>query len=145
MSEKTYAAIVAALERVYDPCSLAVNANLNVLEMGLVRECTVDEKGVAHIKIGATNPFCTLIGSIMEAVEEQVAEVPDVSAVDLTLDTTTPWTPELMSDGARRKLDAQRRELRRSLTIVPRQWEQASAASAGHSPDAKSEGIPQHG
>jgi len=132
VSATTLGAVVAAIERVYDPCSLAVNAPLNLIEMGLVRKCSVDDDGIAHVSIGTTAPGCVLVGSILEALEEQIGAVPGVSSVELRVDTSVIWTPDLMTDEGRRKLDARRQESHRRVPVRPRQWMELRSAANGH-------------
>jgi len=120
-----------ALAQVFDPCSVAANAPLNVLDMGLVRECSVDEGGVARIVVSATSPSCVLIGSIIKGIEEQVGAVDGIRAVDVRLDRETFWTPELMTIEGRDKLDARRQGSMQRLPIRPRQWQDSARASHG--------------
>jgi metal-sulfur cluster biosynthetic enzyme len=118
VSEETHALVVAALNTVYDPCSVAASVALSVVEMGLVRECSVDELDVAHITLTATNPFCTLIGSIMAAVEAQVAAIPAVQGVEVKLDTNTFWSEASISASGRSKLESHRERSRRRFPVA---------------------------
>lgn len=116
------AAVQQALTRVFDPCSVAANAPLNVVEMGLITQCELDDDGVVRILVSATSPSCILIGSIMKGVVDEVSAVDGVSEVDAQLDTDTFWTPELMTEEGRAKLDARRQGSLDRVPLRPQQW-----------------------
>ena len=97
---------------------------MNILDLGLLRSCSVDETGEVHIVIGTTTPVCLMIGSIVAAIEQEVARVADVTAVNVRIDTATVWMPELMSESARAALDLRRSHLVKEKELVPRRWEQ---------------------
>ena len=120
--ENLQAAIQQALTRVFDPCSVAANAPLNVLEMGLITSCELDDDGVVRIAVSATSPSCVLIGSIMKGVVDEVSAVEGISEVDASLDTETFWTPELMTEEGRAKLDARRQGSLARVPLRPQQW-----------------------
>jgi len=106
-------ALVAALRRVYDPCSQAWNRPMSIYDLGLVRAASVDESGTSHVTISLTAPFCMAIATIMQATEQRVGEADGVTSVDVEIDTITPWSAELMTEQGRQWL-AQRRRTDRS-------------------------------
>jgi metal-sulfur cluster biosynthetic enzyme len=119
-------AVHDAIAKVDDPCSVRANAPLNVFELGLVRDWTVDDDGHVHVTLSPTSPSCVLIGSIMEGVEQRVRAVPGVASVQVVLDSETFWTTELMSDEGRRKLDGRRQGSLQRVPLRPRQWREAA-------------------
>ncbi len=98
----------AALGEVYDPCSQAWQRPLSLVDLGLVREVTVDEGGHTTILVSLTVPFCVAVATIMQSVERRVAELPGVAAVTVHIDQTTPWSPDLMTERGRRWLARRR-------------------------------------
>lgn len=105
--------LVEALRRVYDPCSQAWSRPMSIYDLGLVRAASIDDGGLAHITISLTAPFCMAIATIMQATEQRVGELDGVTGVDVQIDTTTPWSAELMTEQGRQWL-AQRRRTDRS-------------------------------
>lgn len=116
-------AIEEALALVDDPCSIAARAPLNVLELGLIRDCHIDDDGCVHIAVSPTAPSCVLIASIVEGIERRVAAVDGVTGVDVRIDTDTIWLPTMMTDAGRAKLHRRRSGSRISVPVRPRQWE----------------------
>jgi metal-sulfur cluster biosynthetic enzyme len=123
-----HAAVEMAMRAVYDPCSVASRAPLDVFEMGLIRSWSVADDGTVDITLSPTSPSCVLIGSITQGIEQRVGDVPGVSDVVVTVDTDTFWTPELMSEQGREKLEIARERSRAGAPVRPRQWQEAGAA-----------------
>jgi metal-sulfur cluster biosynthetic enzyme len=121
----TVSAVKEALAMVDDPCSIAARAPLNVLELGLIRDCHVGDDGCVHITVSPTAPSCVLIASIAEGIERRVAAVDGVTGVQVRIDTETIWLPTMMTDDGRAKLHRRRSGSRTSVPVRPRQWEAA--------------------
>ncbi|MGC4897167.1 metal-sulfur cluster assembly factor [Micromonospora sp. DT31] len=108
----------AALHEVYDPCSQAWQRPLSLPDLGLVRDVSADDTGRVTVRVSLTVPFCMAVHTIMQAVETRVGAVPGVTAVDVQIDTVTPWSPAAMSPGGRDRLEARRAaELRRASDL----------------------------
>ena len=90
-------AVVAALKRVVDP-EMAVD----ILELGLVYAVTVDPEA-ASVRLTMTSPACPVTEII---VEDTTLELSGALGrrVDVEIVWDPPWTPERMSDAARRAL-----------------------------------------
>ncbi|HVD86496.1 MAG TPA: metal-sulfur cluster assembly factor [Solirubrobacterales bacterium] len=123
--------IESAIALVDDPCSIAAKAPLNVFELGLVRDWSVDPDGDVEVVLSPTSPSCVLIGSIMEGVEKRVGRVPGVRSVKVELDGETFWTPELMSETGRRKLANRHQESMKRVPVRPREWQQVGSSRTG--------------
>ena len=86
----TDAEIREALEEIVDP-----EINLNIIELGLVRE--IDQGSTPQmVRMLLTTPFCPYAPEIVaqvKAVTERVTGKP--AEVEILAD---PWTPELMPD-----------------------------------------------
>jgi metal-sulfur cluster biosynthetic enzyme len=120
----TATAVEAAIATVIDPCSVAARAPLSVFELGLVRAWSVDDDGRVAVSVSPTAPSCILIGSIVRGIEERVAEVDGVTAVDVEIDGHTVWSPELMTADARAKLERRQQRSMAEVPVRPRQWEE---------------------
>ena len=80
-----------ALERVYDPCSVATRTPLNIVEMGLVREVEVDEESNVKVSICPTSPSCMLMGSITEGAENELRDIAGSGKVEVKIDADFFW------------------------------------------------------
>jgi metal-sulfur cluster biosynthetic enzyme len=118
-------AVDEAIEMVDDPCSIAVGVPLSVRDLGLIRRREVAGDGVVRITVSPTAQSCILIGSIVRGLEQRVGEVAGVHEVQVQIDTSTVWTPELMSERGRLLLKRSRRRSLEHAPVRPRQWEDA--------------------
>jgi FeS assembly SUF system protein len=91
--------IIDALRTVYDP-----EIPVDIWELGLVYDVTVDEAGQAMVRMTLTSPACPVAEMIPAEVEEKVAAVDGVTAATVELVWDPPWDPELMSEAARLEL-----------------------------------------
>lgn len=87
------------LENVIDPCSAANGSNLNVIEMGLLDEITIDGTRV-HVELMVTSPMCTMVSYFIKEVQNEVSEIPEVDAVEVSSDNGLRWTPSMLTEEA---------------------------------------------
>ena len=92
-----------ALSTVIDP-ELAVN----IVDLGLVYRVEVEGPRV-RVEMTMTSPACPM-GDYLKALVDAAIKgtVAGVQHVDVVLVSEPPWDPDLMSDQARRQLDARR-------------------------------------
>jgi len=88
--------IVAALKKVYDP-----EMPVNIYELGLIYDLTVDDAGCAAVRMTLTAPNCPVAGTMPGEVERAVRAVPGVSDVKLELTFDPPWSKDRMSEAAK--------------------------------------------
>ena len=88
--------IIAALRTVYDP-----EMPVNIYELGLIYNVSVDNQGKAAIRMTLTAPNCPVAGTLPGDVERAVRAVPGVTDVDLQLTFDPPWSKERMSEAAK--------------------------------------------
>ena len=91
--------IVEALHSVYDP-----EIPVDIYELGLVYDVSVDEAGRASIRMTLTSPACPAAEALPPEVETKARGVPGVTSVSLELVWEPPWTPERMSEAAKLEL-----------------------------------------
>jgi len=91
--------IVEALHTVYDP-----EIPVDIYELGLVYDVSVDAAGKASIRMTLTSPACPAAEALPPEVETKARGVPGVTNVLLELVWDPPWTPERMSEAAKLEL-----------------------------------------
>lgn len=91
--------VIAALKKVYDP-----EMPVNIFELGLIYEATVDADGRAFIRMTLTAPNCPVAGTLPGEVERAVRAVPGITDVKLELTFDPPWTKARMSEAAKLEL-----------------------------------------
>jgi metal-sulfur cluster biosynthetic enzyme len=109
----------AALERIYDPCSVATRSPLNIVDMGLVREVEVDEERNVRVSICPTSPSCMLMASITEGAEKELRAIEGAAEIEVRIDSEFFWTPEAMTERGQAEL-ARHRAARSAEAPVPR-------------------------
>ncbi|MFY8086243.1 MAG: metal-sulfur cluster assembly factor [Rubrivivax sp.] len=94
------AAVVAALQQVVDP-----EVALSVVDLGLVYGVEI-EPGQARVTMTMTSAACPVGDVIAEDVEMELRRVlPAGTAAAVTLVWEPAWTPEKMSERARRFME----------------------------------------
>jgi FeS assembly SUF system protein len=88
--------VIAALRKVFDP-----EMPVNIYELGLIYDCTVDAEGAVVLRMTLTAPNCPVAGTLPGDVERAVRAVPGVTAVKLELVFDPPWTKARMSEAAK--------------------------------------------
>jgi FeS assembly SUF system protein len=91
--------VLDALRTCYDP-----EIPVNVYELGLVYEVTVDDAGAVAIKMTLTSPHCPAVQSLPAEIESKVKAIAGVADVKIDLVWDPPWDPSRMSEAARLQL-----------------------------------------
>jgi FeS assembly SUF system protein len=99
MSQALREKIIDVLRSIYDP-----EIPVNIYEMGLVYEVTVDDEAKAHVLMTLTSPMCPVAESLPPEVEEKVAAVEGVTSARVEVTWDPPWDPEMMSEAAKLEL-----------------------------------------
>ena len=89
-------AIIDSLRSVFDP-----EIPVNVYELGLIYDVTVDDDGKACIRMTLTSPMCPVAELLPPEVEAKARSVPGVTSLELELVWDQPWSPDRMSEAAR--------------------------------------------
>jgi metal-sulfur cluster biosynthetic enzyme len=100
------------LNEVVDPCSVAAGAPAGLVEMGLIPTLEVaegDDGLEVTVVVRVTHPSCFMAPFFLAQVQNLVHELPGVTAIDASLDTSFDWTPADMSGAYRERLAAHRR------------------------------------
>ncbi len=91
--------VIEVLRTVYDP-----EIPVNIHEMGLVYEVTVDDDANVHILMTLTSPMCPVAESLPPEVEEKVSAIEGVARATVEITWDPPWDPEMMSEAAKLEL-----------------------------------------
>lgn len=88
-----------ALRRVIDP-----ETGVNIADLGLVYGVEI-LNGLVRVVMTLTSPACPLNAWFSEKVKNEVeSSVPNVQSVEVVLIWDPPWSPDRMSQEARRQL-----------------------------------------
>lgn len=121
--------ILAALHQVCDPCSIAAHAPISIVDMGLVREWSIDDAGVLSIRMCVTSPSCTMAPNMVQGAEALLRQIEGVKEVRIEVDPTVFWTPAEMTEAGRSKLGFSRDASMSRTGVRPQQWRNAAAAN----------------
>ena len=114
--------IMAVLDGITDPCSIAAGAPVGLVGMGLVRTLEIRRAAGGALDVAVTltltSPGC-LMGSVFaHEIEERLGALPDIARVTVTFDHDAVWQPDDWSPAYRRqraeylrKLDGQLAEM----------------------------------
>jgi len=91
--------ILEALKQVYDP-----ELGINIVDLGLVYDVEVDERGGVDIRYSLTTMGCPIGPLIEDQMRAFLAPFDGISEVRPDLVFRPPWSPELMSDEAKAAL-----------------------------------------
>ncbi|MEM0322384.1 MAG: iron-sulfur cluster assembly protein [Thermoprotei archaeon] len=91
--------IMEALKNCYDP-----EIPINIVDLGLVYDVVISDSNEVFLRIGLTAPGCPVGYLLEEEVIQEVSKIPDVKKVEVEIARTPVWTPDRMSEDARRQL-----------------------------------------
>jgi len=91
--------VIEAISTVFDP-----EIPVNVYELGLVYDITIDGDGVVEVQMTLTSPACPSAQQIPVDVRRKVLAVPGVTDAKVEIVWEPPWTMEKMTEAARLQL-----------------------------------------
>jgi metal-sulfur cluster biosynthetic enzyme len=92
-------AVREALKQVVDP-----ELGLNIVDLGLVYDVQVDERGDVDIQYTLTTMGCPIGPLIEDQIRAFLAPIPGIGEVRPEFVIRPAWTPEMMSDEAKAAL-----------------------------------------
>ena len=92
--------VIEVLRSCFDP-----EIPVNIYDLGLIYEITVEESGSVDIKMTLTAPACPVAGTLPQQVEERVGSIPEVTDARVQLVWDPPWCSDKMSDAAKLQLN----------------------------------------
>lgn len=87
--------VIAALRTVYDP-----ELPVNIFDLGLVYEISLDEQNTVDVKMTLTAPGCPVAGTLPGEIQRKIAGVPGISGARVELVWDPPWTRDRMTEVA---------------------------------------------
>jgi FeS assembly SUF system protein len=91
--------ISEVLKSIYDP-----EIPVNIYDLGLIYEITVDDENIAHITMTLTAPNCPMAEELIEEVKYKVGGTKGVKECDLKVTFNPPWDRSMLSDEAKLEL-----------------------------------------
>ncbi len=93
-------------ERVTDALRVVIDPELgyNIVDLGLIYCVAVGDGGDARVLMTTTTRGCPATGFLKDGVYEAATGVPGIERVEVTLTYDPPWTPQLMTPGAKEHL-----------------------------------------
>jgi metal-sulfur cluster biosynthetic enzyme len=122
MNQARDQAIREALEQVCDPCSIAANAPISILDMGLVRGWSVDEQDNLVVHMCVTSPSCAMGPHMVRAAEDLLSNIPGLNSARVDIEPGEFWTPDDMTGRGRGLLEARRSASLAKAPVAPQQW-----------------------
>ena len=92
--------VITEIKKIYDP-----EIPVNIYELGLIYDVTVDKDNKVYIKMTLTTPNCPVAESLPKEVKEGAMQVEGIEDVDLELVWDPPWNKDMMSDAAKLELN----------------------------------------
>ena len=90
--------VITEIKKIYDP-----EIPVNIYELGLIYDVTVDKDNKVYIKMTLTTPNCPVAESLPNEVKNSVKEIKE--DVDLDLVWDPPWDKSMMSEAAKLELN----------------------------------------
>ena len=91
--------IYEVLHECYDP-----EIPVDIVELGLVYGVELEGNSV-NVIMTLTSPGCQMSSMIRENIEDKLLGLPDCEKANVEIVWDPPWTPHMMSEAARKKLD----------------------------------------
>jgi FeS assembly SUF system protein len=91
--------VIDVLKQVYDP-----EIPIDVVDLGLIYNINISEEGDIDILMTLTAVGCPIGSYLVQKVEEELKKIEGVRNVNVELTFDPPWTPERMSEDAKKEL-----------------------------------------
>ena len=91
--------IIGVLKTIYDP-----EIPVNIFELGLIYEISIDDDENINIKMTLTSPACPVAESLPPEVQTKVSELDEVRSAKVDIVWSPPWDKDMMSDAAKVEL-----------------------------------------
>jgi len=89
--------VVAVLKKCYDP-----EIPINIFDLGLVYDIDIGDERIA-VKMTLTAPGCPASAYLSSDVKRKIEALPGVKEAEVQIVWDPPWTPEMMSDIAKKQ------------------------------------------
>ncbi|MCO5249220.1 MAG: iron-sulfur cluster assembly protein [Chitinophagales bacterium] len=90
---------INVLKDIFDP-----EIPVNIYDLGLVYDVTVDPGNHIHVLMTLTSPNCPVAESLPQEVKERLEEIEDATGADVEVTFEPTWTMDNMSEEAKLEL-----------------------------------------
>ncbi len=90
--------VMAELKEIDDP-----ETQVSIVDMGFIYDVEIED-GKIDVEMTLTSPGCPLHSKFLSDVQENLGDLEGVKEVDVEMVFDPPWSPDMMSDGAKEKL-----------------------------------------
>jgi metal-sulfur cluster biosynthetic enzyme len=97
-SKLTDKQVLKALDKCCDP-----ELGVSVVDLGLIRNVDVDG-GEVKLQIIFGSQCCAFHPMVAQRIHQAISELPGVKGVEIEVDRTTVWKPDMMSEKGRKVL-----------------------------------------
>lgn len=118
------------LNAIHDPCSLAANAPIGLVDMGLVVGWEVDDDHRLRVALTVTAPGCMLAPKFALDAELQLRALDLFSDVEITFERGGFWTEDRIAPAARARLAERRTNANHQLGVTPQAWKRSLPMSS---------------
>ena len=92
--------IIEEIRKIYDP-----ELPVNIYELGLIYDITIENEKFAKIKMTLTTPNCPVAESLPNEVKEGAMQVDGIEDADVQLVWDPPWNKDMMSEAAKLEMN----------------------------------------
>ncbi|MGY4783698.1 iron-sulfur cluster assembly protein [Rhodococcus opacus] len=96
--------VMASLNKVQDPCSVAAGRPMGLVDMGLVDRVDIAD-GIVDVYLRLTSPACYLMTFIESATITEVKACPTITDVHVHPDEGLDWSPTMIAPHLRTHTD----------------------------------------
>lgn len=90
---------IDTLRTIFDP-----EIPVNIYDMGLIYDVSVNDDAEVHIMMTLTSPMCPVAESLPPEVEIKVKQLEGIKSAIVEVTWDPPWDPEMMSEAAKLEL-----------------------------------------
>ena len=91
--------VIAVLKKCYDP-----EIPINIYDLGLVYNIELKtDQGKVDVRMTLTAPGCPASAYIQTDVKRKLEQIPGVKEANVAIVWEPPWTPEMMSEAAKKQ------------------------------------------
>lgn len=91
--------VISVLKKCYDP-----EIPINIYDLGLVYNIDIDDaSGNIRVKMTLTAPGCPASAYMGSDVKRKIEQLPGVKEANVEIVWDPPWTPEMMSESAKKQ------------------------------------------
>lgn len=91
--------VIDIVKTIFDP-----EIPVDIYELGLIYEISINESGFIHIDMTLTSPNCPVAESLPKDVENKVASLDGAEGCKVTIVFEPTWTQDMMSEEAKLEL-----------------------------------------